>query len=53
MLYRPLVDAWWLYDASQLPPRLVAKEERRKLKLADASLYQQLAGEATEEANEA
>ena len=26
-LYRPLVDAWWLYDASGLPPAVVAREE--------------------------
>jgi predicted ABC-type ATPase len=25
-LYRPLVSAWWLYDASHLPPTLVAGE---------------------------
>jgi predicted ABC-type ATPase len=26
-LYRPLVDAWWLYDASRLPPVLIARHE--------------------------
>lgn len=26
-LYRPLVNAWWLYDASSLPPSLIANEE--------------------------
>ena len=27
-LYRPILDGWWLYDASRLPPKLVALEDR-------------------------
>lgn len=42
-LYRPLVDGWWLYDASQLPPRQIAKEESGKVEISDTSLYQQIA----------
>ncbi|NUQ61992.1 MAG: zeta toxin family protein [Pirellulales bacterium] len=38
-LYRPLIDAWWLYDASQLPPRLIATQEAGDLKISDAALY--------------
>ena len=30
-LYRPLLDGWWLYDASRLPPQLIAKEEEGRL----------------------
>ena len=30
-LYRPLVDAWWLYDASRLPPTVIASEESGQL----------------------
>lgn len=26
-LYRPLADRWWLYDASRLPPSIIASEE--------------------------
>lgn len=26
-LYRPLVDDWWLYDGSRLPPALIARRE--------------------------
>ena len=26
-LYRPVLDAWWLYDASRLPPPIIASEE--------------------------
>jgi predicted ABC-type ATPase len=42
-LYRPLVDGWWLYDASQLPPRQIAREESGKVEVSDTSLYQQIA----------
>ncbi|MFC1825643.1 zeta toxin family protein, partial [Thermodesulfobacteriota bacterium] len=30
-LYQPLVNAWWLYDASQLPPVVIAQEEDGEL----------------------
>ena len=26
-LYRPQLNAWWLYDASRLPPKVVAQED--------------------------
>jgi predicted ABC-type ATPase len=36
-LYRPLLDSWWLYDASELPfagklptPRAISKRKPRK-----------------------
>ncbi len=41
-LYRPLVDSWWLYDASQLPPRMVAAEADGELQVVDASLFNQI-----------
>lgn len=41
-LYRPLVDGWWLYDASQLPPRQIAREENGKVEVSVTSLYQQI-----------
>jgi predicted ABC-type ATPase len=42
-LYRPLLNAWWLYDASQLPPQLIAHEEDGQLRVRNAKLYQQIA----------
>jgi len=41
-LYRPLVDDWWLYDASQLPPRLIAQEEGGKVQVVDSEYYKQI-----------
>ena len=41
-LYRPLVDAWWLYDASQLPPRLIARDEDGEVRVRQAALYRQI-----------
>jgi predicted ABC-type ATPase len=41
-LYGPLVDSWWLYDASQLPPRLIAAEADDELQVVDTSLFNQI-----------
>jgi predicted ABC-type ATPase len=38
-LYRPLVEMWSLYDASRLPPRLVASEQSGKLDVVEMALY--------------
>ena len=38
-LYRPLVDAWWLYDASRLPPPIIASEEAGILTVLDDDLF--------------
>jgi predicted ABC-type ATPase len=38
-LYRPLVDAWWLYDASRLPPAIIAKEQGGELNVVRADLF--------------
>lgn len=38
----PLLDAWWLYDASQLPPEVVAQEEYDELKLVRSELFEQI-----------
>jgi predicted ABC-type ATPase len=40
-LYRPLLDAWWLYDASRLPPKVVA-EENGELRLSHSGLFEQI-----------
>jgi len=36
------VDAWWLYDASRLPPTIVAQEEGGELKLFNSDLFEQI-----------
>jgi len=41
-LYCPLLDAWWLYDASELPPAVIAKEESGKVKVAMPDRYEQI-----------
>jgi predicted ABC-type ATPase len=38
-LYRPLGDAWWLYDASPFPPKPVAHEEGGKCVLLEPELF--------------
>ena len=41
-LYRPCLDAWWLYNASRLPPELIAREENGTLGAVDADLFAQI-----------
>ena len=41
-LYRPHLDAWWLYDASRLPPDLIAREEDGTLGVVDADVFAQI-----------
>jgi predicted ABC-type ATPase len=41
-LYSPLVDSWWLYDASRLPPRLIASRERRRVVIKQRRFYQRI-----------
>lgn len=41
-LYRPLLDAWWLYDASELPPAVIAKEEGGNINVTLSDLYEQV-----------
>lgn len=41
-LYRSRVDEWWLYDASRLPPTIVAQEEGGELQLFNSSLFEQI-----------
>jgi hypothetical protein len=38
-LYRPILDGWWLYDASRLPPTLIASEEDQKLTVTQQRLF--------------
>lgn len=41
-LYRPLLDTWWIYDASQFPPSIVSKEENGKLTTMQTALYNRI-----------
>jgi predicted ABC-type ATPase len=41
-LYRPILDGWWLYDASQLPPRLIATLEDGQLIVNRKRLYRRI-----------
>ena len=40
-LYRPRLDAWWLYDASRLPPKVVAEEDG-ELQLFHSGLFEEI-----------
>jgi predicted ABC-type ATPase len=41
-LYRQRLDACWLYDASWLPPAIVAQEEGGKLQLFNSDLFKKI-----------
>ena len=41
-LYRPLLDAWWIYDASELPPTIIAKEEGGNIDVVMLDMYKQV-----------
>jgi predicted ABC-type ATPase len=41
-LYRPILDSWWLLDASRLPPKLIAIEEGGQLVVRQKRLYQRI-----------
>lgn len=41
-LYCPLVNAWWLYDASCLPPSLIANEEGGKCSVILAEQFEKI-----------
>ena len=41
-LYRALVDGWYLYDASQLPPQLITQEQDHQQHLFNAALFRQI-----------
>ncbi|HZU37995.1 MAG TPA: AAA family ATPase [Gemmataceae bacterium] len=44
--YRPLLDSWWLYDATRLPPKLIAHEQAGTLVLAQPRLFQRIRRDA-------
>lgn len=51
-LYRPIADEWWLYDASELPPGLVAFQQAGQLTVKHRRLFQQIEQQAGPEHEE-
>jgi len=41
-LYRQILDHWWLFDASRLPPKLIAVEEGGQLVVKQKRLYRRI-----------
>lgn len=41
-MYRPILDGWWLYDASRLPPQLIASEEGQTLTVKQERLFDRI-----------
>jgi predicted ABC-type ATPase len=50
-LYRPILDGWWIYDASRLPPGLIAWGKHGARTIREPLLYEQIERQA-ENANE-
>jgi predicted ABC-type ATPase len=48
-LYRPILDSWWLLDASRLPPKLIAIEDGGHLVVKQERLYQRIERQTEEE----
>jgi predicted ABC-type ATPase len=40
--YRQLTDAWWFYDASQLPPVVIAQQGDGKIELLNEQLFNKI-----------
>jgi predicted ABC-type ATPase len=47
-LYRPILDGWWLFDASRLPPKLIASEDSKKLTVKQKRLFGRIERQAEE-----
>lgn len=45
-MYRPILNGWWLYDASRLPPKLIASEVRKRLAVKQKRLFGQIQRQA-------
>lgn len=52
-IYRSMVDRWELYDASQLPPSLIASRAEGRSIIHDEKRFQQVEKQADEGGNEA
>jgi predicted ABC-type ATPase len=47
-LYKPLAHIWRIYDASHLPPKIVANEEMGKIEVFDAAIFENIIQEMRE-----
>ncbi len=47
-LYRPLLDSWWIYDASHMPPQIIAEHENDTLSILDSGLFNGIQRSVTE-----
>jgi len=47
-LYRPLFDAWRIYNASRLPPSVITEEAHGKLTVFEPELYDAVQGSVKE-----
>ena len=45
-LYRPILDSWWLYNATFLPPKLIAWQEEGQLTIRLKGLFSRIKQEA-------
>jgi predicted ABC-type ATPase len=45
-LYRAIVDSWWLYDSSRLPPSVIASEDRGRLTVKQRRLFRRIQQQA-------
>ena len=41
-LYRPILDAWTLFDNSGVKPRLISREEEGELEISDKKVYNKI-----------
>jgi predicted ABC-type ATPase len=42
-LYLPIADVWWLYDASRLPPKLIASKRAARTIIENRHLFKRIA----------
>ncbi|HVS35396.1 MAG TPA: zeta toxin family protein [Gemmataceae bacterium] len=47
-LYRPIADDWWLYNASRMPPKLIAGEEQGRRIIKQKRVFKRIEQEAVE-----
>lgn len=45
-LYQPIVDSWWLYDASFPPPEVIANQDEGRLSVENDRIYRRVKRQA-------
>lgn len=51
-LYRPHLDAWWLYNAARLPPSIIASEQDGSLSVRQSEQFKIVQSSAKESPND-